>query len=213
MKLRYSEILSSAWNSIRDELALVAGLTVVSFFGIWVFNLIPFLGYVVAAPLGLGYLKCLQQIRFKQVITYKDFFWAFLKLNRLLHVVLMNILVYLGTVIGFILFILPGIWFMVASVFSSAAFLLYAEDSVGSIQRSMTIVKHRWWNIFGFGFVLLLINMAGAICFAVGLLVSIPVSAVATLIAFEKLSASVHIPPAEPQSSSAKEPAEVTILP
>jgi len=214
MKLAYGEVLDSAWKSIRDDLPLAAALTAVFGFGVWVLNLVPFLGYLVIGPLSLGYIKCLQQIRLKQVIGYQDFLWAFLNFNRFLHAVLLSVLINFGMILGFILLLIPGIWFAVASCFSNVSFLFRKEDSIDAIKRSMEIVKNRWWNVFGFGMVLLMINLAGALCLFIGLLISAPVSALATIIAFERLSKTVQLPPREPAFQEAdKDPAEVTILP
>jgi hypothetical protein len=216
MKLQYGEILDTAWKSLRDQLALVAGLTAVYCFSVWVLNLVPFLGYLACAPLGLGYVKCLMQIRKGQVIEYQDFFWGFLNFNRFLHVVLMNVLLVVGYFVGFLLLIIPGIWVVVTTAFSTQYFILKKEDAVESIQKSIEMVKGRWWNVFGFILVLVLINMGGAICLLIGLLVSIPVSTLAMIIAAEKLLASLPLPPANPAplgESAATEPAEVTILP
>lgn len=213
MKLAYGEILDKSWKALRDELPLVAGLSAVYIFGIWVLSMVPVLGYVIGGPLGLGYLRCLNQIRNKQVIGYQDFFWAFLNFNRFLHSVLMIVLIYIGTAVGFILLVVPGIWFVIASWFCSPAFLLKKDDAVEAVKTSLAVVKNRWFNVFGFVLVIAIINILGALCFFVGLLISAPISVLASLIAFEQLSATVQLPPAEPEPQSAKDPAEVTILP
>lgn len=217
MKLQYGEIFDTAWKAIKDDLALVAGLTAVYIFGAWVFQHVPVLGVIVAAPLGLGYLKCLLQIRAKQVIGYQDFFWAFIDFNRLAHAVLMNVVLYIAYVIGFFLLVLPGIWALVATGFSSQNFVLDKPDAIESIKKSLNMVKGRWWNVFGLFVWIFLINMAGALCLVVGLLITVPISVMSLLIAAEKLSVTMPIqpPPSHPSDSDSKssEPVEVTILP
>lgn len=199
MKLAYSEVLDSAWKSLKDDLALVAGLTFVWLVGAGLVNAIPMLGNVLSFPLLAGYVRCLLKIRAKENFGYEDFFWGFLNFNRLLHLVLANLLIGLGMVVGLILLLVPGIWWIIASFFTLQNMVLKDVDSVGAIQTSMQQVKGRWWNIFGFALVIGLLNIAGALCFFVGLLVSIPVSALAVVIATEQIT--LQMAPSGPQIS------------
>lgn len=187
LKLQYGEIFDSAWKALKDDLALVAGLSLVYGFAVWVVCLIPFLGQLLTGPMAMGYMRCLIQIRAKQVIGYEDFFWGFINLNRLLHAVLLSAIVFLGTALGFILLIIPGIWFLVSSVFSNPLFLLEKQDAIEAIKKSFDLSKGRWLNIFGFMVCIGMLNIAGALCFVIGLLVSAPITTMAIILATEKL--------------------------
>ncbi|MEZ0392269.1 MAG: hypothetical protein ACAH59_08645 [Pseudobdellovibrionaceae bacterium] len=216
MKLIYGDLLDQAWKALKDNLALVAGLTAVYLVGIWVISHIPIVGALLVAPMGLGYFKCLLLLRKKEVIGFQDFFWAYTDLNRLLHALLMNVLVYIGCFVGFILLIIPGVWFSVASIFSSALFVTEKQDAVEVIKRSLELVRGRWWNIFGFMILLTLLNVAGGLCLMVGLLLTFPVSCLAIVMAAEKLSAHTPITPLKPPEAAFKESsadAKVTVLP
>jgi uncharacterized membrane protein len=197
-KLIYSEIFNEAWNSLKADLALVVGLTAVYGFGIWVLSHIPFVNFLFIAPIAVGYMRCLMQIRKKEVIGFNDFLWAFTDFNRFLHVVILNILVWLGAGFGMLLLIIPGIWFIVATAFSTQIFTLHKPDAVEAIKTSLDVVKGRWWNIAGFVFVLGLINLAGMICLFIGILISWPLTTMATLLATEKLMANATMTPAAP---------------
>ncbi len=187
-ELVYSEVLKESWAALKSDLALVAGLTAVYFFGVWVINHIPVVNVLVVGPLLMGYVKCLIQIRKKEVIGYQDFFWAFQDFNRLAHAVILGILGTIGMAIGFVLLIVPGIWFLVANYFASTIFVTQKEDGIEAIKMSMDLVKGRWWNIAGFIFMVFLLNVAGGFCFLIGLLVTAPVSVLASVVALEKLS-------------------------
>jgi hypothetical protein len=187
-ELVYSDVFKEAWEALKGDLALVAGLTAVYIFGIWVVNYIPFVNFIVVGPLIMGYTRCLIQIRKKEVIGYNDFFWAFTDFNRLAHAVILGILGSIGTAIGFVLLIVPGIWFLVSNSFSSAIFLTLKPDGIEAIKMSMDLVRGRWWNIAGFMFMIFLINLAGGLCFVIGLLVTVPVSMLSTVIALEKIT-------------------------
>ncbi len=184
-QLNSSEIISESWVALSPQLALVAGLSLVFSIGMGILAMVHVVGYLLMAPLTIGYLKCLVQIRNKQVFQFSDLFWCFHNMNRMIHSILLSLIVPLGY-LGFILLI-PGIWWVVASCFSNVLFLIGPEDSIGAIKKSMALVKGRWWNIANLLGLVFLINFAGALCFAVGLLVSLPVTTLALFIAAEKL--------------------------
>jgi NhaP-type Na+/H+ or K+/H+ antiporter len=56
-----------------------------------------------------------------------------------------------------------------------------------SMEISRKLVTKKWWNIFGFLLLLLLINFAGALVFFVGLLFTIPITYCALYAAFEDI--------------------------
>ncbi len=208
MKLNYSEILNVAWGHIKNDLPLVAALTLVSMTGLAVCNSLAPLGNLLSFPFLAGYLRCLLKIRNRETIGYSDFFWGFLNFNRLLHLGLANLLVGLGFIFGLIFLLFPGIWWLIASSFALQLMVLKDLDSVGAIQKSLALVKNRWWNVFGFTLLIAMINIVGTLCFFVGVLISIPVSAMAALGAVEflmKESGSLGSP--DPSSSSSPAPA------
>jgi len=192
--LMYSEILSEAWASIKGDLALAMGLTAVYAFGIWVAHFIPFANFIVIGPLVLGYFRCLLQIQAKQTIGYADFFWGFMDFNRLLHIVIMNAVLAAGIGIGMFLLIVPGIWFMVSSLFSSALFVTANQDGLEVIKQSMDLVKGRWWHIAGFAGLLFVLNFAGCLAFGIGALITGPVTALALINACRQLQMSEPLP-------------------
>lgn len=187
MKIAYSETINAAYNSIKEDLALVAGLTLVNFMGAAAFSRIPGLGIFVSFPLAAGYLRCLLKIRARESIGYGDFFWGFLNFNRFLHLVLAHVLVTLGTIIGTVLLIVPGLWWLIASIFTLQNMVVQEVDSISAIKASLKMVEGRWWNICGFSIVLLLINLLGALCFFVGLFLTMPITVLAAVLAAEAL--------------------------
>jgi hypothetical protein len=185
-KLIYSDILNESWKSLKGQLPLVAGLSLVFTVGLLVLFKIPFLGQAVMGPFSLGYLKCLLRIRSNETIGYSDFFWGFQEMNRFVHALLLSVLISLGY-LGFIFLLIPGIWWMVASTFANAIFVMGTEDCIEALKKSIALVQGRWWNVAGLIGVLCLINFAGAMCFAIGIFISLPVATLALYIAAEKL--------------------------
>lgn len=181
----YSEVFQKAWDSFKGNLAFTAGLTLVYVTAAAVLSQIPIAGWLMVAPLLAGYTRCLLQIRKGQEMGYQDFFWGFLDLNRLAQIVLIHLMVSLGTTVGFILFIIPGIWFLVSTFLASTHFVLFGGDAINSIKKSMEIVKQNWFQFLGFLLLIGLLNLVGALCLVIGVLVTIPVTVLAAVIILE----------------------------
>jgi uncharacterized membrane protein len=186
-KLVYSEVFNGAWAAIKDDLALVMGLTLVILFGSWVVMLVPYIGFVLVAPLSLGYYRALMKIRQKQTIGYEDVLWGFTDFNRLLHALILNLIISVGLAFGLCLLVFPGIWFLVAALFAWPLFATDTPDGVQAIQKSIALVKGRWWNVAGFSFFSFLLLMAGSLFFGIGILITLPLFTIANVIAVEKL--------------------------
>lgn len=140
-----------------------------------VVNLIDFAIQII---LGMGMTLILLRV-YDQVDTdYTDLleplhlFWKYLA---------MTILVLVIVLIGFILFIIPGIIAGIALSFASYLVIDRNLGPVEAIKESVHITQGHRWNLFIFGFAIFLFNIFGAMFFGVGLLVTIPISALATV--------------------------------
>ncbi len=69
--------------------------------------------------------------------TLSSMFWP---------VLLICIISGLGAMGGMILFILPGIWFAIATGFAICAYIEEGKTGTSSLGRSMELVKGRWWK-------------------------------------------------------------------
>lgn len=181
----YSEVFQKAWDSFKGNLPFTAGLTLVYVIGAAVLSRMPILGWLLLSPLLAGYTRCLLRIRKGEEMGYQDFFWGFLDLNRLAQIVLIQVLISIGTTLGFILLIIPGIWFLVSTFLASTHFVLFGGDAINSIKTSMEIVKQNWFRFFGFLCLIGFLNILGAICLFIGVLVTIPVTVLAAVIILE----------------------------
>ena len=106
-------------------------------------------------------------------------FWKFLGATILLA---------LAMVIGLVLLIVPGIIF--ALMFMFATFIVIERElgPIEAMKESNRITRGHKWNLLGFLLMLFLINLLGLLALVVGLLVSIPVSALAFAHAYRVLS-------------------------
>ena len=87
---------------------------------------------------------------------------------------------------GLILLIIPGIYFLLR--FSMARFaVLEGADIIESLKKSSRLTRGVKWPLLGFLLVLLALNIAGALLFMVGLLITIPVTTLAYAHVYLKL--------------------------
>ena len=105
-------------------------------------------------------------------------FWNFL-LAQLAYVFIV--------VVGLILVIIPGIIWSLMFMFAPFIVIDKGLGPVEALKESMRITNGHKWQLFLLGLALIGINILGVICLLVGLLVSVPVSALATVYAYRFL--------------------------
>ena len=89
--------------------------------------------------------------------------------------------------VGFLFCILPGIYLMVAWIFT---FPLILDKQLGfweAMELSRKVVTHHWWTIFGLLIVNFLLSLAGGLVCCIGLLVTMPVTYAALMYAYEDI--------------------------
>lgn len=186
-EITYGQLFDKAWDAIKKNLALSAGLTLVYILAAAAFNFIPVVGGFLGGLLTPGYIYCLVRIRDHQNIDFKDFFWSFQDFNRLLHWLVMYIVKAIAVVIGIILLIIPGIYLAVALALSESYFVFRKQDGIEALKASAKLVTNHWWFMFGLILLLIFFNIIGLVCFVVGVFVTIPTSFLMLLYAMEAL--------------------------
>src|SRR5680860_183266 len=94
----------------------------------------------------------------------------------------------IGTVIGFVLCIIPGIIFL--TFFGFYGFVIVDQDEkspIAALTRSKDLVSGHFGAVLGLAVVLLLINIVGALLCGVGLLFTIGITAIAWAYAYRAL--------------------------
>jgi capsular polysaccharide biosynthesis protein/predicted Ser/Thr protein kinase len=103
--------------------------------------------------------------------------------------------------LGFLCLILPGIYLLVAWLFTLPLVIDKRLEFWPAMNLSRKVVSKHWWKFLGFGIVLVLLNLAGLVVFCVGLLVTFPVSIAALMYAYEDVfrrsGAAALAPPAQ----------------
>ncbi len=139
----------------------VVGLTGIGKFGLG----------VIMVPLAAGVgLSCLQQLR-GGGFEFQDFFQGF---RQFVQLALYGLVTNIAIIVGMVLLIVPGVYLLVAYFFG---WLLVADKGIDfwrAMEVSRVVAHRRWFSLFGFLLVLMLINIIGAIPLGLGWLVTIP---------------------------------------
>jgi uncharacterized membrane protein len=113
-------------------------------------------------------------------------FWKYLGLSILLAIVI-------G--IGLALLIVPGVILFLMFMFSTIIVIERGLGPIDAMSESRRLTRGHKWQLFSFTLLLFLINVLGLLALIVGILVSIPVSALAFVHAYRALGGKVEPSP------------------
>lgn len=152
-------------------------------------------------PLALGFTILSQLVQ-----TFFAFVWVRLALTvhdgqavrarelfpdagRFLNYLAVSILYGLLVSAGLVLLLIPGIYLAVR--YGLATFLVAdaRTDVLGAFRESAELTRGARWHLLAFGLVLLVLNAVGAIMFAVGLLLTVPISVFAAALVYRRFVA------------------------
>ncbi|MBZ0305436.1 MAG: hypothetical protein K8I82_05150 [Anaerolineae bacterium] len=143
-----------------------------------------FILWMLSILMSIGYIKiCLMMSRDEK----PQFSELFINVDLLITFILGSLCYGAVMLGGFLLLIVPGIIF--AIMFQMYSYLI-VDKGLGPIEamkRSRVITKGSRGNLAVFALLLLLINIAGALCFLVGLVWSIPTAGIAMASVFDRL--------------------------
>jgi hypothetical protein len=186
----YSELIQKSWDSIKSDLLLAAALTAIMLAGVAGLAQIPFVGWILASVVTTGYIACLLKMKDRKEFNFEDFLWACQPMNRLLNVIILGALKGVIIVVGFLFFVIPGIYAMIAFSLSDPILVRDNTDAVTSLKKSKELAQGRWWYLAGLSSVIFLLNILGGLCFLLGVLFSIPVSVLMVLHLLDSLQSS-----------------------
>jgi hypothetical protein len=149
---------------------------------------IPFLGWVVSfaisSALIMGNFIVSAKLLQKQTPVFRDFFTGF---YFFLPLLLLSLITSIFIIIGLALLIIPGVYLIVAYLFASCLVIDRRLDFWPAMELSRRTVHPLWFGFLAFTLLLTVINLAGALCLFVGLLVTIPLSFAALAAAYADL--------------------------
>jgi uncharacterized membrane protein len=89
--------------------------------------------------------------------------------------------------VGFILLIIPGIFFAIRLQYTCYLVIDKNLGPIEAIKTSWRITKQNAWNLFFFEIILALINILGVLLLLVGLFITVPLGMLANTFVYRKL--------------------------
>jgi predicted Ser/Thr protein kinase len=143
------------------------------------------LAVLVWGPLMGGlYSYFLKRIRQEQT-TIETAFSGFSK--RFLHLFLGSFVTGLLTGLGFFCLVLPGIYLLVAWIFTLPLVIDQGLDFWTAMEVSRKVVTKHWWKLLGLMLVLMLLFLAGIAALIIGVFVMMPVMLATLMYAYEDI--------------------------
>lgn len=169
----------------------------------WLVGLYNIIFIPVSAFLSLGFIKIALQLVRNQSARYEDLFsvrdW------RIVSYIVAELIMAVLVAIGMLLLIVPGVIAAVALWLYNFIILDTNADPIDALKGSFRMTKGSWLSLLLFLILLAVINMVGALFFGIGLLVTVPLTAIASGHVYEQLrqgSEASAMNPRSPATSS-----------
>lgn len=180
-----------AWQRFRERPFFLIGVfvltTVISIVASYIARevgsgavsvILAVLDVVVQVLMSMGITLILLRVYDQTDTSYADLFEP---MHLFWKYTLMSILVFAAVLVGLVLFIIPGIIVAIALLFAAYLVIDRQLGPIAAIQESLRITNGHRWNLFIFIIILIAFNTLGALFFGVGLLLTIPLSVLATV--------------------------------
>lgn len=133
--------------------------------------IVTILSYPILMPLIVGIIMLAIHYSRGERIAFQSIFNYYRLTGRLS---LAALLVYIMTVIGFVLLILPGIYLSIAYIFTLPLIADKGMDVWEAMELSRKAVTKHWFKVFGLFFLLSLIMALGVLALGIGLIWAVP---------------------------------------
>ena len=183
--------IGRGWDLVKKDFWLLVGASFITMLVMGGIGAIPILGAIAGflidgALLGGMYLLILKRIR-GQAATIGDVFAGFSL--AFVQLMLAHIVVSLLSGLGFVCCILPGIYLVIAWMYTLPLVIDKKVDFWPAMELSRKVVSRHWWNLFGLFIVIALVNVVGVLALCVGIFVTIPIGIAAMMYAYEDIFA------------------------
>ncbi len=172
------------WEIFQENIGMFIGYTLITIAISVAAAFIPFGSLLVSGPLTAGFYIVANKISKGEPYEFGTFFKGF---DFFIPLLLWTLIGGIFIALGLVALIVPGIYLAVAYTFVPLFIVFGKIEFWDGMEFSRKLVTKKWWDIFGFVLLLILINMAGALAFLVGLLFTIPLTYCAIYVAFEDI--------------------------
>lgn len=184
----FGDYLSKGWSIFASKMGAFIGFTLIFLVINAVLGFIPVLGtlgsIVINAPLSVGFYIVARKIMNEEDTEFGDFFKGF---DHFLPLFLASLVSGIFVLIGIVLFVIPGIYLMIAYMFTSLIIINRDIGFFDAMELSRKLITKKWFAFFGFAIVLGLINFAGILLLGIGILFTLPFTICAVAVAFDDI--------------------------
>ncbi len=141
-------------------------------------------GFALQTILNMGAIRIVldiyagKEVKYGGIISERSLWWKF---------ILAEILTAVVVAVGLIFLIVPGVIAAIGFFFVQYIVIDKKLGPVDALKDSWRLAKGHKWNLFLFAVLIILVNIAGLIALGIGLLVSVPVSFLATVYVYKWL--------------------------
>lgn len=143
------------------------------------------ISWALQLTISIGMIYVALRLHDRKKTVYGD---LFRHIHLIIPYFLASIIYSLIVIVGFILFIIPGIIWGIKFRYFPYLMVDRKLGPIDALKESSKITKGARWNLFFFGILLVLINILGALALLVGLFVTIPLSMMAEVYVYRKLA-------------------------
>lgn len=193
------EALKFGWLKTKENLWFLIGLQIIVYIvNVLVDDSLFILGTLISIFTGFVLSWAFFRLAHDEKINFKNLFAEF-SFERFLHYLVVSIIVGVLVCLGFIFLIIPGIIIMTMTSF--AQFVILEKNAKLSwkkfapweaVKTSAQITKGVRWKVFLVILVSLGVNILGVVAFGVGLLITVPLTAIAIISVYKKLKSHTH---------------------
>ena len=179
-RLSIESTLQQGFNLLRKA---PAEFIVSSVLGLIIFSN-PVSGLLLGGAFMASYFHMANLASRDKPIEFSDFFKGF---EKALELIKLSLLIFAVVLLGFLLLILPGIYFAVSYVFAHLFVWFYDKDPSEAIRLSRKTVSGNFGQILLLFLILAGINLLGVMAFGVGILLTMPFSFCVVYAAFDDI--------------------------
>lgn len=176
--------ISKGYSIFEKDMGKFIGYTALYFLITSASSFIPFGPIFITGPLTAGFFLVARKINKNESYDFGDFWKGF---DYFVPLMLYTLISTILGILAFFALIIPGIYLVVGWTFAIPFIIFGNMEFWDAMEYSRKLVTKRWWNIFGFLLLIMLINIAGALVFLVGLLFTVPITYCALYAAFEDI--------------------------
>ena len=203
--LSVGDAISFGWNKFKDNAGVWIGIILIAaviqivlsfifrsnstdfsaLYSIW-----SIIGTIVSAVVGYLINAALIRGALHEVDDNKPAFGSFFQFANVAAVIIASVLVGIATAVGLILLVIPGLVVVFLTWWTLQFVVDRNEDAITAIKSSFRAISSNAGQLFVLALALVGINIVGAILCGLGLLVSIPVTVIASTYAYRVVSSS-----------------------